>query len=379
MTSEARWIDDDRALAELVRILLDQPAYGLDTEFMTERTYWPRLCLVQISWAHGIALVDPFACDVRALGEVLRAPATMIAHAAASDLPILERAVGARPAGLFDVQIGAGFVGLGSPSLASLVSILLDVRLDKAERLTDWSVRPLGESARRYAAADVAYLLPLAVELRDRLEARGREAWATAECDLLRTSVTRPVDPDTVWWKVKGASNLRGEKARIAQAVAAWRERRAQRLDVPPRFVLSDLALAAVVEHPPRTVDDLHRIRGASGLPSVVARELIAAVETGRAMGPEHLRLPPKHDDRPELQAAICLLAAWVTEVATTEQIDKRLLATRDDVRDLVHGRLTRLDRGWRATVVGDGLRRLLAGEAVLRLVDRGRHLRMER
>ena len=87
---EVRWVDDDRGLTELVKVLLDEPAYGLDTEFMSERTYWPKLCLVQVSWTHGVALVDPLACDVRALADVLHSPATMVTHAGASDLPILE-------------------------------------------------------------------------------------------------------------------------------------------------------------------------------------------------------------------------------------------------------------------------------------------------
>jgi len=373
-----RWVDDDRALAEVVRLLLDEPAYGLDTEFLAERTYWPRLCLVQVAWPGGVALVDPFRCDIRALAEVLRAPATMITHAGASDLPILDRAVGARPAGLFDVQLAAGFVGLGTPSLASLVSILLGVRLDKSQQLTDWSARPLSESVRRYAADDVAYLFPLAAALRDQLEARGREAWVTAECERLRTAVPRATEPDTAWWRIKGAATMKGEKARIAQAVAAWRERRAQRTDVPPRFVLSELALAGIVNRPPRTPDDVRAVRGGSGLPASAVRELLAAVEAGRSMAPEELRRPPRTDDVPELDAAVSLLSAWVTELATAEGIDKRLLATRDDVKDLVYGRPSRLDDGWRAALCGHDLRRVLEGRAVIRLVDGGRHLRLE-
>lgn len=377
-TTPVRWIDDDRALADLVALLLDEPAYGLDTEFLAERTYWPRLCLVQLSWRHGVALVDPFACDVRALADVLHAPATMITHAGASDLPILERAVGARPAGLFDVQLAAGFVGLGTPSLASLVSVLLGIRLDKSEQLTDWSVRPLSESVRRYAADDVAYLFRLAAELRDRLEALGREAWATAECEHLRTSLPRANDPDTVWWRIKGASTMKGEKARVAQTVAAWRDRRAQRLDIPARFVLSELALAAVVNRPPRRPEDVAQLRGVSGLPAGAVRELLDAVEAGRALAPEQLRRPPRHEDVPELDAAVSLLSAWVTELATAERIDKRLLATRDDVKDLVYGRPSRLDHGWRAALCGQELRKVLEGRAVVRLVDGGRHLRLE-
>jgi ribonuclease D len=377
-TAEVRWVDDDRALAELVSILVDEPAYGLDTEFLSERTYWPQLCLVQLSWARGVALVDPLACDVRALEAVLRAPATMITHAGASDLPILDRAVGARPSALFDVQLAAGFVGLGLPSLGTLVSVLLGIRLDKSEQLADWSKRPLSDATRRYAAADVEHLFPLTVELDHRLQDLGREAWATSECEVLRTNADRRVDPQVAWWKIKGASSMRGEKARVAQSVAAWREQRAQRLDVLPRFVLPDLALAAVVGRPPSTRDQLLALRGVNRMPNDVVRELLDAVEAGREMPKEQLRVPEKYDDGPELDAAVALLVAYVAELARAERLEKQLLATRDDVKALVYGRPSRLDSGWRAELAGAALHHLLDGDAVIRLTDRGRHLQLE-
>jgi ribonuclease D len=376
--TEPRWVDDDRALTELVKVLLDEPAYGLDTEFMSERTYWPQLCLVQVSWPKGVALVDPHACDVRALVDVLHAPATMITHAGASDLPILERAVGARPTALFDVQLAAGFVGLGLPSLGSLVSVLLGVRLDKSEQLADWSVRPLSPAVRKYAAADVEYLFPLTTELDHRLQDRGRQAWAASECEQLRKNADRRVDPDVAWWRIKGASSLRGEKARVAQSVAAWRERRAQRLDLVPRFVLPDLAMAAVVGRPPKSRDDVMKLRGVNRMSSEVARELLDAVEAGRAMPASELRMPDKPDDGPELEAAVALLVAYVAELARAQRIEKQLLATRDDIKALVHGRPGRLATGWRSEVAGAALHRLLDGEAVIRLTDGGRHLRLE-
>jgi ribonuclease D len=377
-TTEPRWVDDDRALSELVKILVDEPAYGLDTEFLSERTYWPQLCLVQVSWPKGVALVDPLACDVRALVDVLRAPATMITHAGASDLPILDRAVGARPSALFDVQLAAGFVGLGLPSLGSLVSVLLGVRLDKSEQLADWSARPLSPAVRRYAAADVEYLFPLTLELDHRLQDRGREAWAASECEQLRLNAERRSDPDTAWWKIKGASGMRGEKAKVAQAVGAWRERRAQRLDLVPRFVLPDLALAAVVGRPPRTRDDVMKLRGVNRMSSEVARELLDAVEAGREMPTGELRMPEKLDDGPELDAAVALIVAYIAELARGQRIERQLLATREDVKALVNGRPSRLDAGWRREVAGDQLHRLLDGQAVIRLTDGGRHLRLE-
>ncbi len=376
--TEPRWIDDDRALAELVAILVDEPAYGLDTEFMSERSYWPQLCLVQVSWAGGVALVDPLACDVRALEAVLLAPGTMITHAGASDLPILDRAIGARPSRLFDVQLAAGFVGLGLPSLGTLVSALLGIRLDKSEQLADWSKRPLSDATQRYAAADVEHLFPMTAELQRRLQELGREAWAESECEVLRLTGDRRVDPDVAWWKVKGASSMRGEKARVAQSVASWRERRAQRLDVLPRFVLPDLALAAVVGRPPKTRDQLFALRGVNRLPNDVVQELLDAVESGREMPKDELRLPEKYDDGPELDAAVALLVAYVAELARAQKLEKQLLATRDDVKALVYGRASRLDSGWRAEIAGEALHRLLDGKAVIRLTDRGRHLHLE-
>jgi ribonuclease D len=262
--------------------------------------------------------------------------------------------------------------------LGSLVSVLLGVRLDKSEQLADWSARPLSPAVRKYAAADVEYLFPLTLELDHRLQELGRQAWATSECEQLRLTADRRSDPETAWWKVKGASGMRGDKAKVAQSVAAWRERRAQRLDLVPRFVLPDLALAAVVGRPPRNRDDVMKLRGVNRMSTELARELLDAVEAGRAMANGELRMPEKPDDGPELEAAVALVVAYVAELARAQRIERQLLATREDVKALVNGRPSRLDAGWRRDVAGDQLHRLLDGQAVIRLTDGGRHLRLE-
>jgi ribonuclease D len=374
---EPRYIEDDAALRELIDALSTEPIYGLDTEFVAERSYWPRLCLLQLSWPDGVALVDALAVDVTPLHELLEGPGTMVTHAGGSDLPILERACGARPSVLFDTQVVAGFVGLGLPSLVSLVSSVLGTRLDKGEQLTDWSRRPLSHGARLYAAGDVAHLLDLTSELQKRLVAMGRADWAAAECEVLRRLPVRDADPDTAWWRIKGSRSLRGEKATIAQSVAAWRERRAQELDRPPRFVLSELILAGLTARPPRTASDLADLRGAGSLPKDVTGEVLEAVAVGRSMDASKLRVPPKHDDD-ALDAAVALLAAWTAQVAVSEKIDPRLLGTRDDVRSLVNGRPSRLAVGWRAEMVGERILDLVGGRAVLRLVDGGRRVQLE-
>jgi ribonuclease D len=374
-----RWVDTDAGLAQAVETLRSEPEYGLDTEFMAEKTYYPQLCLVQLSWADQVALVDPLACDARALAAVLAEPATMVTHAGGADLPIIERACGARPRDLFDTQLAAGFVGLGQPSLVSLVTAMLDVRLDKGDQLADWTRRPLSPSARRYAAGDVAYLLPLAASLRERLADLGRTGWAAAEGALLLQTPARDADPDTTWWKIKGARALRGERACVAQALGAWRERRAQEVDRPPRFVLSDLALAAMVQRPPSTIDELAKVRGAGSLPRPVGRSILEAIQRGREMDRGELREPPRHGDDPALDAAVGLLTGWAAQVASGEKVDARLLAIREDVKALVNDRPSRLDAGWRAEMVGDDLHALVSGAAVVRLVDHGRRLSLER
>jgi len=375
---EVRWIDSDAALASVVKTLCSEEQYGLDTEFVAERTYYPRLCLVQLAWPGGIVLVDPLSCDVAALAEILETSATMITHAGGADLPIIERACGARPNVLFDTQLAAGFVGLGQPSLVSLVVAVLDVRLDKGDQLTDWERRPLSDSARRYAAGDVEHLLALSAALRERLESRGREAWALAECAVLLATQPRDPDPDIAWWRIKGSRSLRGEQACIAQSVVAWRERRAREQDLPARFVLSELALTALVQRPPKSADDITRLRGAGSLPKAVVAGLFDAVVAGRTMDQSELRSPPKLGDDSGLDAAVGILNGWASQIAAGEHVDARLLATREDVKALVNGRPGRLDDGWRAEMVGDDLHALVAGEAVVRLVGGGKRLQLE-
>jgi len=377
-SSTTRWIETDAMLAEVVREVSDQPRYGLDTEFVAERTYWPRLCLVQLAWPGHIALIDPLACDAHALCELLESPAMMITHAGSADLPIIERACGARPQHLFDTQLAAGFLGIGQPSLVSLIQSILGESIDKGDQLTDWARRPLPDSAQRYAASDVAHLLALADAITERLRELGREEWAIAECEVLLASSARDPDPDVAWWRVKGARSLRGERAGVAQAVAGWRERRAQEQDLPPRFVLSDLTLAALVQRPPKSAEDLSRLRGVGNLNKQVIGAILDAVEQGRSLGRDDMRFPPKHSDTSALDAAVGLLTGWAAQVASGEQIDPRLLATREDVRALVNGRAGRLDDGWRAEMLGRDLHALVEGRAVLRMVDGGKRLRFE-
>lgn len=374
-------ITETSALRSLVERLTGLPRYALDTEFHRERTYWPRVALVQVAWPAGpggpagVALIDPLAVDPAALAAVLAGPATMVAHAAEQDLEVLRRACGQGPSRLFDTQVAAGFLGYPSASLATLSTAFLGVQVVKGDRLTDWSRRPLTAAQLRYAAGDVTHLLELADALGAALERDGRRAWAEEECEVLRCRSLRPPNPDRAWWRLRDCRSLRGGARGVAQAVAAWREERAQRVDQPLRSVLPDLALQAIAHNPPATAEALAGVRGldARYLREGVAGEILEAVARGRRLPEGDLELPPTEEVSRELRPAVTLAGAWVSQLGREERIDPAFLATRADVAAYLRGDPgARLRRGWRAAVVGERLGRLVAGEAALAFDGRG-------
>jgi ribonuclease D len=367
------------ATADGLEQLLDEVAaadrYALDTEFHRERTYWAQLALVQVAWPGGVAIIDPLAVDIAPLSRVLDGDGLLVAHAVDQDLEVLDRACGTRPGRLLDTQVAAGFLGHGSASLASLVHAFLGLRLPKADRLSDWQRRPLTDEQVAYAAADVAHLPQLADTLMKSLEARGRLAWAEEECEAVRARPAGPPDPGRSWWRLRDSRSLRGPARGVAQEVAAWRERRAQELDQPLRFVLPDLAMQAIAHAQPTSVAALGAVRGMDGrfLRGGAGPEILAAVARGAQLGDTELCLPPTDDVARESRPAVSLAAAWVAQLARDEEIDAALLATRSDLVAFLRGWPdARLARGWRAEMVGAGVRRLVSGEAALAFDGKG-------
>ncbi len=380
--SEVAWVATPTALNELTVRLADEPLWAFDTEFHREKTYYPQLALLQVAWPGGLALIDPLAVDVGPFVAVLSGPGTAVAHAAEQDLEVLDRACGRGPSRLFDTQVAAGFVGMSSPSLSSLVEREVGVRLPKADRLTDWSRRPLTGAQKVYAAADVAHLLEVHRRLCDQLGSRGRLGWAEEECARLLARPRGPQEPETAWWRLKDTRSLRGASRGVAQEVAAWRERRAADLDIPVRFVLADLALLGIAHKPPRSEDDLSAIRGldARSLKPPVRAALLEAAERGRQLPPEAIRSPSTEDNERDLRAAATLAGAWVAQLGRDEEIDAALLATRAELTALLNGRPAgRLDHGWRQAMVGERVRLLAAGGASLAFDGKGGLLVEER
>src|SRR5262245_442560 len=296
-------------------------------------------------------------------------------HAAAQDLEVLTRACDALPVHLFDTQIAAGFAGYSNPSLVTLVEGVLSVRLPKGDRLADWLRRPLSDDQREYAASDVVHLLALRRWLLERLGRDGRLTWAEDECSELLRRAAVPRDPEEAWWKIKEARQLRGRSMGVAQAVAAWRERRAAELDQPVRFVLPDLALVGIAQRPPPDVDALKRVRGLDErhLRGNARHEVLAAVNEGLALPRHRLRVPAAGEVDRDLRPAVALIGAWVGQLGRQLHIDSTLLATRSDIEALLRGdERARLAHGWRAQVLGQDIRRLVEGRAAIAFDGRG-------
>jgi ribonuclease D len=362
-------VDDAAGLAEVVARLADEPRYALDTEFHRERTYAPRLALLQLAWSDGCAVVDPLAVDPAPLAAVLQGPGTAVLHAAGQDLEVLLRACGTVPSSLFDTQVAAGFLGFSTPSLATLLDRVLGVPLPKGDRLTDWLRRPLTTGQLDYAVADVAWLLPLTDALEAELDATGRRAWVDEEVELIRTRSRTLPDPDTAWLRLKEARALRGRSRGVAATVAAWRERRAAALDIPARQVLPDLAVLGIAGSMPRSTGALRAVRGVDDrhLRGGAGDELLAAVATGREL-PEAVVGEPRRDDVDrDLRPAVALVAAWMGQLGRDLRIDPALLATRGDLAAFLNGDPdARLATGWRSNLLGEPVRRLVDGRAAL-------------
>ncbi|MFV2039816.1 MAG: ribonuclease D [Acidimicrobiales bacterium] len=391
MTSSADAIQEDANVPELIveqaRLqavipeIADQPVYAVDTEFHRERTYYPKVALVQINWGSGTALIDPLAVSLEPLAEVLDGPGLAVMHASSQDLEVLTRACHTVPTRLFDTQVAAGFTGLRSPSLAALHDKLLGVRLPKGDRLTDWLRRPLGTTQLEYAASDVRYLLEIHRLLETDLTQRGRLQWAEAECqELLRKGRTER-DPETAWLKIKETRHLGKRSRGVAQAVAEWRECRARELDQPPRFVLPDLAVVGVAQRPPDTVEELHKVRGLDGrhIRSGHGEELLEVVHQGLQRDVDLPKRPNNRVLMEQLRPAVTLVSAWLNQFARDIDIDPALLGTRADIEAVLRGDSdARLGEGWRAEHVGDPIQRLIGGRAALAF-DHGRLLLEER
>ena len=352
-------IDTADSLNAFVERVARAPGIALDTEFMREKTYRADLCLVQIAHGAEAVCIDPLALtDLAALAPLMTSPQTVkIMHAARQDLEVLLPAVGlVRP--VFDTQIAAGLAGFPAQiGYAELARRLLGVELPKAHTRTDWARRPLSADQQEYALDDVRHLPALRASLLDTLAARGRLAWLEEDLATLDNADALRVAPEDAWKKVKGLPSLDEQRQRLVQALAAWRERRADERNRPRGWILDDVALREIVVRLPRSLDALGTLQEMQE--SVVRKcgeELLALVrEAGIADPPPPL--PRRERPDPVFLASVKRLVDVTGAVAGALEIGPEVLATRRDLEKVAAGRRDVGPlRGWRAAVLGEKL-----------------------
>lgn len=345
------------ALAELAAHLESAGSVGLDTEFLRERTYRAELCLVQVSSPSDAACVDPIALpDLTPLARMLTAPAiTKVMHASRQDVEVLFPIAGlVRP--VFDTQIAAALTGLPAQiGYGELVRRLLGRELSKSHTRTDWSRRPLSPDQIEYALDDVRYLLPLKSQLEEQLERGGRLPWLAEELRGLEDGRNIAMEPEEAWLRVKGLRSLDPARERLAQQLAAWRERRASEHNRPRGWILADAALRDIVMQVPRSAEAL---AGIPELPAGVLRhcaaELLDCIHAARVPDPA----PPINSRTrpdPARNALVKKLATLNQSIAADLGLSPEVLATRRDLEQLADGRRdVGVLRGWRLGVVGE-------------------------
>lgn len=376
-------IETTEALTALCQRLAAEEFVTVDTEFMRERTYWPELCVVQLAGEQEVAVVDAEAPDIdlAPLGDLLANQAVLkVFHAARQDIEICVLRFGDVPRPLFDTQIAAMVAGFGEQaSYDSLVSALTGGTIDKAHRFSDWSARPLSASQISYAAADVTWLREVYTKLRARLEADRRLDWVAEEmADLADPAKYRP-DPEAVWERLRPRSNNRRFLG-LVRALAAWREREAQRVNIPRQRLLRDETLLEIAATAPDTPDALARARGISRgfAEGRTGASLLAVIADAKALPEDALPETPRGRDgaRPS-PALVSLLKVLLAAKCEDHHVAARLVASSDDIDRLAVEEAPDIAalHGWRREVFGEDALALKQGRVAIGVA--GRRIRL--
>ena len=358
---DAIWVDRQEELAELARTLESQSLIGVDTEFLRERTFFPKLCLLQLSTDRTIWCVDTLrGGSLEPLVNALTAPQTRkVIHAARQDLEAFYLTTKRVISPVFDTQIAAGCIGL-KPQVgyAELVKTLLDVTIPKGQTRTDWSKRPLSPEQLEYAADDVLYLGELAARLTVRLRELGREHWAAEDCAALTNPLLYEPEPALAWERLRGIAQLDPKPRARAKVLAVWREKLARERDLPRSWIIPDLAIFAVAQANPVSRSALGALDAMpANFNAAFAASLLHALHDESAGTITDLN--PGQDARPtpEQKELAQRLGKIVDSRALELKISPELLAPRGELKALAFGRRdTDALSGWRRREIGERL-----------------------
>ena len=377
-TSNHDVIRDAHGVDEVVAYAREHGRIALDFEFLWERTYAPLACLAQIAIDQTTFLIDPIeGAPLAPISELVADPVIdTVMHAPSSDLTLLGMQFGTRPASILDVQLTAGFIGIGAgQGLGVLLDRGLKVSLDKAEQYTDWSRRPLSERQLTYAAADVSHLFALADEFLARADRLGRSTWIAEEMTRRYGPDSRWVpDPEHAWRRVKGQGKLSGVYRAVLQSLARWREHEAARRDRPTAWIIPDRTLLEIARRRPKSTSQLASERGLPERMKPADLEgIMQAIADGMAAEPIHLPPAPGQEFQARMDTLGPLGQILVTARAGDADLAPSLVATRDEIETYLWGQIGARDvtdsplaTGWRHEIAGGPLADLAAGRIAL-------------
>jgi ribonuclease D len=352
----------------------------VDTEFIRDKTYFPRLCLVQIAGEEVSALIDPLAegIDLAPLFALLTKPDVIkVFHACRQDLEIFYMLAGIIPSPLFDSQIAASMCGYGeSASYESLVNKIVGQELDKSSRFTDWSARPLSEKQLNYALSDVTHLRMIYEKLREQLQQTGRWSWIEEEHAFLHAPGLYDTQPEDAWERLK-FGNMRPKHLVALRELAAWRELEARKHNVPRGRIIKDEVLVEIASVLPRKEADLQRMRSVDkSLGKTKSDAVLACIERALALPQSEWPSVPKHKKPSEnISSAVAMLQLLLKVKADVHGIAAPMIASKDDLEALALGKDTPALHGWRNDVFGRKATQLMQGKLTMSLDAQGKRV----
>jgi ribonuclease D len=361
-------------LARFCATLATADYVTVDTEFMRETTYWPKVCLIQLAGPDEARVIDPLAegLSLDPLLDLLRNKSVLkVFHAARQDLEIFTKLMGEVPAPLFDSQVAAMVCGFGDQvSYEQLVAKLAGAQVDKSSRFTDWARRPLTEKQVRYALGDVTYLRKIYEKLNAKLVKTGRAEWLSEEMALLADPATYEVAPENAWKRLRPRTT-KGEYLAVLQAAAAWREVEARNRDIPRQRIIRDETLMEIAAHPPKTPDDLERMRGLSKgfAEGKMGQGLLAAIAAKLAAPKETWPVLEREPDLPRgIGPLVELLKVLLKLKCDDHDVAQKLLASTSDLDKIAADDNADVPamHGWRRELFGEDALRLKRGELAL-------------
>ncbi len=364
------FIDTPDQLQNLCIRLAGSSWLALDTEFLREKSYYPKFCLLQIANEQIAACIDPLKVDdFSALMPLLEDPGiTKIFHAGRQDLEIFHQLWNTLPTPLFDTQLAAMLTGHGDQvGYAPLVQKLLNITLDKSHSRADWSLRPLPQEQHRYALDDVIYLGRIYLQLKAELEHLGRTHWLEDDFKTLTAPATYQIDPQQQWQRIRGRQHLKGVQLAILQSLASWREEIAMKRNKPKGWIIKDDVLLELARRRPKDKTGLSRTRGLEGHTVERHGETLLKLISDSSKLPAE-RWPKEKIQRTRLtteqEAMVDILMCSLRLLAKKQQLSPQALATRKELEQLVAGSqdLAFLS-GWKKAVIGDDLQKVMDGD----------------